>query len=181
MQDNFVTPSAIREEIDRHFDDASLVANGQPKIVVLMGGPAVGKSTIRRQRYARGHVVVDAAEVFIGLCRGRVLDFPGPLEGLLEEAGSQIARRAIGERRHIVTELIGAEAEPTKALLDAMLAIGYRVDAQVISCDMQEAWRRNLDRGENNISAYFAEPYHRKWLHVAAVAAWYERTARKQG
>jgi hypothetical protein len=90
---------------------------------------------------------------------------------MLNIIGPLIARRAISERRHIVTEHIGSDLEPIKALVDAMHAIGYRSDGQVVTCDIDEALRRNRSRGDDNISAYYAEPYHGTWLHEAAIAA----------
>jgi hypothetical protein len=52
-----------------------------------------------------------------------------------------------------------------------MLAIGYRVEMQAITSDIEKALRRNLTRGDDNISAYYAEHYRRAWLHDAATAA----------
>jgi hypothetical protein len=161
----------IGAEIDRYFDDSSVSAGTEPRIVILMGGPAGGKTTIRKQRYSTGYVLVDAAEIFLSLSRGEYFDFPGPFDQMLDLIGPLIARRAISERRHIVTELIGSEFEPTKAFIDAILAIGYRIDVQAITCDIEEAERRNLNRGDDNISAYYAEHYQRAWLHDAAIAA----------
>jgi chloramphenicol 3-O-phosphotransferase len=161
----------IGAEMDRYFDDSSLSNGAEPRIVILMGGPAAGKTTIRKQHYSTGYVLVDAAEIFLNLSRGEYFDFPGPFDEMLAVMGPLIARRAITERRHIVTELIGSEFETTKALIEAMRAIGYRVEMHAITCDLEEAQRRNLSRGDDNISAYYAEHYQRDWLHEAALAA----------
>ncbi|SRR6266446_907757 len=160
----------IGAEIDRYFDDSSLPNGADPRIVILMGGPAGGKTTIRKQRYSTGYVLVDAAEIFLSLSRGEFFPFPEAFEEPMQIIGGLVAQRAISERRHIVTELIGSEFEPTEALIDAMFAIGYRIDVQAITCDIEEAQRRNLSRGDDCISAYYAEPYQRAWLHDAAVA-----------
>ena len=133
--------------------------------------PAGGKTTLRKQHYSTGYVLVDAAEVFLSLSRGEYFDFPGPFGQMLDLIGPLIARRALRERRHIVTELIGAEVEPTKALMKAMRAIGYHIEMQAVVCDIEEAQRRNMSRGDDNISAYYAEPYQRSWLYGAATAA----------
>jgi polynucleotide 5'-kinase involved in rRNA processing len=38
----------IAEEIEYYFDDSSIVSSGQPEIVIIMGGVAVGKTTFRK-------------------------------------------------------------------------------------------------------------------------------------
>jgi hypothetical protein len=135
-----------------------------------LGGPAGGKTTIRKQKYSTGYVLVDSAEIFLSLSRGYFFPFPDAFEEPMQMIGSLVADRAVSERRHIVTEIIGSDFEPTKALIDAMRAIGYQVDIQAITCDIEEAQRRNLSRGDDCISAYFAEPYQRAWLQEAAVS-----------
>jgi len=159
----------VGAEIDRYFDDSSVPINAVPCIVLLLGGVAVGKTTIRKERYGTGYVVVDAADIFISLSRGEYLPFPGPLEEPMELIGALVAEKAIQERRHIVTELIGAEFEPVKALIDSMKAIGYKVEIIGLTCDLEESFRRSENRGDDNISAYYAERYQREWLRAAAV------------
>lgn len=161
----------VGDKTDRYFDDSSISHGEPPHIVILMGGPASGKTTIRTQGYSTGYVLVDAAEIFLNLSRGEFFPFPAAFEEPMQIIGRFVARRAISERRHIVTELIGADIDPTTALIEAMLAIGYRMDIQPITCDIEEAQRRNLSRGGDNISCYYAEPYQRGWLHEAAIAA----------
>ena len=161
----------VRAEVDRYFDESSLPRGKEPRIVVLMGGVAAGKTTVRKQRFATGYVLVDAAEIFLALSRGEFFPFPDAFEQPMHIIGSRVARRAIAERRHIVTELIGADLEPTKDLIDAVLAIGYLVSVEAINCDIEEAQRRNLARGDDNISCYYAEPYQRRWLLEAARVA----------
>jgi chloramphenicol 3-O-phosphotransferase len=161
----------VGSEIDRYFDDSSIPQGESPRIVILMGGPAGGKTTIRKQRYATGYVLVDAGDIFIHLSRGEFFPFPEAFEEPMQIIGRLVAQRAISQRRHIVTELIGADFDATKAFIDAMVALGYRVEVQAITCNIEEAERRNLNRGDDNISCYYAEPYQRGWLHEAAIAA----------
>ena len=171
MQDERITRVDFVAEIDRYFDDSSLAGRDGPSIVILYGGVASGKTTIREQRYSTGYVLVDAAEIFLGLSRGEFLPFPGVLEEPMSIIGSLVANRAVLERRNIVTELIGAEIEPVKALIDAMRAVGYRVEALGITCDIEVAAKRNESRGEESVSSYYTEDYQRTWLQEAAFAA----------
>jgi hypothetical protein len=151
-------------EVDSFFEDSSLSGDETPRLVIVMGGPASGKTTHRKERYATGYVLVDAAEVFLRLAKGRYLDFPDALEQEMEFVGSRVAARAVTERRHIVTELIGADYAATVELIEAMRAIGYQICVEGINCEVEEAQRRNLARGEDNISCYYAEPFQRRWL-----------------
>ncbi len=160
----------INDEIERYFDDSSLSRGEAPRLVILMGGPACGKTTLRKEHYAKGYVLVDAAEVFLRLSRGEFFPFPDSFEEPMQIIGSMVAKRAVVEKRHIVTEVIGADLELTKAFVDVMQAIGYRIDLQAITCDVEEAQRRNLSRGDDNISCYYTEPYQRGWLQAAAIA-----------
>ncbi len=82
-----------------------------------------------------------------------------------------VAGRAISERRHIVIELIGADLEPLEALTGAMRAIGYRIDGEMVTCDVEEALLRNCNRTDDSISALYCEPYQRSWLLEAAKSA----------
>lgn len=158
-------------EIDRYFDASSVPSGEPPRIVMLMGGPASGKTTLRKQRYSTGYVLLDAAEIFLSLSRGEYFPFPEAFEEPMELIGRRVAQRAVVERRHIVTELIGSEFEPIKELIEAMRSIGYVVSVEAVTCDIDEAMRRNLARGDDNISCYYAEPYQRRWLQEAAQKA----------
>ncbi len=154
----------IDEEIDRLFDDSSICRGGSPIAVILMGGVATGKTTLRKQQYSRGYVVIDAADIFLSLSKGEVLSFPDALEEPLNQIGRLVAKRALFERRNIVTEIIGAEYEPTTRLVEALKGAGYRAEMVFVSCGLGESFKRSANRGENNISAYYAEAFQRAWL-----------------
>lgn len=168
MQDEHVVTIDVNAEIDRYFDDSSLASGEPPQIILLMGGPASGKTTIRRQKYAAGFVLVDAADIFINLSQGEFYPFPGHLEEAMEIVGNLVAHRAVSENRHIVTELIGADFGATSELIDAMRAAGYKINVEAITCDIEEAQRRNMARGDDNVSCFYAEPYQSRWLLDAA-------------
>lgn len=52
-------------EIDRYFDDTSLAGIESPGAVIIAGGVATGKTTLRRTEYSTGYVLLDAAEIFL--------------------------------------------------------------------------------------------------------------------
>lgn len=168
QEQSYVFSVDLNAEMDRYFDPSSLPADGEPCFVLIMGGPASGKTTLRKQNYSTGFVLVDAAEIFISLSRGGYYDFPEAFEEPMDLIGRLVARRAIAERRNIVTEVIGSDFEATTELIDAMRSIGYTIEGVSVTCELEEAVRRNESRDENNISSYFAEPYQRQWLINAA-------------
>ena len=162
----------IRAEADKFFDDSSIVPKDQcPRFVLLMGPPATGKTTFRKERYSTGYVVVDAAEIFLNLSRGGNHPFPDAFLEPMETIGAYVAKRAVFQLRNIVAEVIGTQFEPLKELLDAMVAISYLIDVQFINCDLPEAIRRNANRGPDCISAHYAERFQRAWLVKAAKEA----------
>ena len=160
---DYLSLIAIDNEIRRHFEDSSLVQSGQPTAVILMGDVASGKTHLRAKKYSQGFVLIDAAEIFHHLSGTEQLDFPDALLGPLEVIGPLIALRALSERRNIVTEVIGDDEEPTIELITALKQAGYSVNVVGVTCDLEEAIRRNENRGDS-ISAYFAEPFQRKWI-----------------
>jgi hypothetical protein len=46
-----------------------------------MGGPAAGKTTIRKQKYSGGYVLIDVADIFLSLNRGDFLPLPEAFKG----------------------------------------------------------------------------------------------------
>lgn len=151
-------------EIDRYFDDSSLATVEPPRAVIIAGGVAAGKTTLRRAKYSTGYVLLDAAEIFLSLCQGRSLNFPGPLEEPMIMIGHGVAQRIHRERRNFVTEIIGSETASVRQLLEAIKAAGYKIEFAGITCDATAAVERNSNRGENNISSYYTEHYHRQWI-----------------
>jgi hypothetical protein len=151
-------------EIDRLFHDASAVGN-PPKAVILMGGVATGKTTLRKQQYNSGYVVIDAGEIFLNLSRGEFLPFPGPLETAMEAVGRGVAMRALSKRHNIVTEIIGADQQLVHQLITSLQNLGYRVQIAQLTCSPETAVNRNLTRRlEESISTHYSEPFHSRWI-----------------
>jgi Zeta toxin len=82
--------------------------------------------------------------------------------------GHDIAKKAIERRYDIVTEMIGEVPDDIAAVSAAMRKAGYRIQAECLTCDIAVAQERNLQRGPDNISAYFTQHFHQKWLIAAA-------------
>jgi hypothetical protein len=139
-------------------------------LVLIVGPVAAGKTTLRKETFKTGFVVVDAVEVFLQMSRGEYHAFPDAFLEPMDVFGRLVASRAIHERRNIVTELIGADLDELKGLIDTMTGVGYKVDVQFVHCDLETAVRRNLDRGDDAISAYYAGPFNVTWLMEAARA-----------
>jgi dephospho-CoA kinase len=161
----------LNAETDRYFKPDSVPADGKPRLILIMGGPASGKTTLRREQYSTGFVLIDAAEIFNSLSRGGYYDFPDAFEEPMDLIGRLVASRAITERRNIVTEIIGSDFDVTTELIEAMRSVGYTIEVVSVTCDIEEAMKRNLARGEDNISSYFAEPFQRRWLIDATQVA----------
>lgn len=160
------TAERIEAEISCRLPEAAR-ANGAPEIVFIMGPVCAGKTSLRRARYSRGLVLVDAAQLFIDL-GGIDMDFPSALEEPMERIGAEVARRALAQGMSIVTEIVGAKFEPVKDLADAMQAAGYKVDFEFVHADLPECLERERGRTMDNVSSYYAEKYQMKWLLDAA-------------
>lgn len=158
----------ISSLVDQHFSDDSRPETSPPEFVIVMGGIAAGKTTIRKKFFSKGYVLIDAAVIFTLLDGWEEQPFPGELEDPMNLVGALIAERALGERRNIVTELIGGDYAPIATLIEAMKKAGYKVKINAVTCDIEEAIRRNEARLNVEISAYVAEPYQHKWLMDAA-------------
>ena len=159
----------VNEEVEKYFDDSSIPEKDYPDFVLLCGGVCAGKTTIRRQKYSKGYVLIDAAEIFLSLSRGAYYNFGAAFEEPLEWIGSYVAWKAVSERRNIVTEMICGSRENIEAVIEAMRSIGYKIDIVYVHCEIEEAMKRNLERGDDNISAHYTEPYHQRWI-LKAVA-----------
>ena len=154
----------VGEVVAAYFDDASLPADGAPEAVIITGPPASGKTTYRKQAFSLDHVLIDAADIFLRLSAGEVLSFPDDLEWPLRLAGPLVASKAIAERRNIVTEIIGDDSRSTAALVDALRRAGYAIQLKFVNAPLEVCIERNENRGDDNISAFFAQEFNIAWI-----------------
>ena len=136
----------------------------QSKFDFVLGGVCTGKSLFIRENYKSGYTHIDAAEIFIKLSQGKYYDFPSTLESAMDKIGFDKTNKAVAERANIVMEFIGDEEVQLSNLIDDLKSIDYQISIQAIDCDFDLAMERNLNRGDDNISAYYTQPYHYKWL-----------------
>lgn len=86
----------LSAEVDRLFDSSSVVESGTPKAVILIGGVAAGKTTLREQHYSHGYVLIDSAEMLHHLSNGdSTLSFPDVFKHELELIGPLVTRQAL--------------------------------------------------------------------------------------
>lgn len=139
------------------------VTNG-PRFVVLMGPCCSGKTTIRRERYTKGFIVLDAGDIFRGLDRGEGSPFPGPWREAMDDLGRRILAYAIGERRNLVTEVIGCDFDLMMAVVERVEALGYAVEVCYVHAPLEDTLQRNLCRDPRDLSAYLLEGWHYRWI-----------------
>lgn len=139
----------------------------KPQFILIMGGVCSGKTTFRKEKYSDGYIIIDAGEIFIELSKGEYFDFPSHLEDEMNKIGLAKCRNVINKRENIVTEIIGTEYEAVQEILDLMHKVGFETKIEYLECSMDEAWKRNVNRSADDISAHYCEPYHVKWLKQA--------------
>ena len=154
--------------VDARFDPSSICQYESPIFVVVMGAVAVGKTDLRREKYGSGYVVVDAAEIFLDLCRGEYHNFPSIFEDEMETVGQAICTRAFSERRNIVCEFVGDDKEIVNLMIEGLKFIGYKIKIEMVTMDYEESLKRNLTRGDDDISSYYTQVFHMKWLAIGA-------------
>lgn len=162
---------SLDEEVDAWFDDSSRSDGSEkvpPRFVLISGTPVSGKTRLRRDKFTKGFVTVDAGDIFQRLEKGEIVDFPGQFEWMLDLIGPMVAERAISERRHIVTEVFGCDPDETKALLTQMKAIGYTTELAFVKASAEQAELWNQSRDPDNISSYFTDRFNVRWLADAA-------------
>ncbi len=134
------------------------------ELILVTGGVCSGKTTYRKENYSEGYLSIDARDIFIELSKGGYYDFPSHLEREMNNIGLNRMRKAIQNSDNIVIEIIGANQNSVKEIIELSKKIGYKSKVVCLTCDIEEAKRRNDNREDDNISAHFCEPYHIKWL-----------------
>jgi len=142
----------------------------KPELIVITGGVCSGKTTHRKIKYSNDEYSnIDAGEIFIQLSNGAYYDFPSHLENQMLKIGFDKMRESMKEKKNIVIEIIGSNYESVEELFTWSEKINYSCLVEFIDCDFAESWQRNVNRSDDNISAYYCEPYHIAWFKQAAI------------
>ena len=135
-----------------------------PKVVIVIGDICSGKSTYINKKYSKNYINIDAGKIFIELSNGEYYDFPSHLESKMNEIGLDKLKTAIRKKEDIVVEVIGNKPELLEELIEQIKSINYKIDLVNLTCDIEEAKKRNNNRDDDSISAYYCESYHLNWF-----------------
>ena len=162
---------SLDEAVDAWFDDSSRWKDRcplPPRFVLVCGTPASGKTRLRHAKYAQGYVTVDAGDIFRRLPDNEGMGFPGEQAWMVDTIGTEVAARALEERRHVVTEVFGLDQPATVELIEAMKAAGYRTELVGVRAGVEQSVAWNEERGLDNVSSYFTDEFNVRWLRDAA-------------
>jgi Zeta toxin len=132
----------------------------RPQFDFVFGGVCSGKSTFIKDTYSSDYKYIDAGDIFIALSDGK-------LEKGMNKIGEELTVNAVYEKCNVVMEFIGDDETEINKCIDGLKSIGYEVNVQAIDCDFDLAMERNFRRDKNNISAYYTQSYHYKWIEKA--------------
>lgn len=130
-----------------------------PQFVVFMGGVGSGKTTIRRQQFAKGYVHFDSGEIYTAFKKRFGKDHPR-LNEYVAVASDMIFRESMEAKKNIVIEIIGDSYEAITPVIDKMRDAGYNISVQGITCDIAEAYKRHLKAVSEDwdyLSSYFTQ------------------------
>lgn len=146
-----------------------------PKFVVLMGGVAAGKTTIRKAQYTGGYTNFEYGEVYVAIEKMFGKEHPRIGEyGLF--ASSLILGDCLENKKNLVIEIVGSEEtkDALIAVIDTMRNRGYDIAVTPVVADVAESYQRHLKAVEDDpdyISAHFTEKLTLSCLHSALASA----------
>lgn len=91
------------------------------------------------------------------------------LDRAIADGHAKLVGDGKAERIHYLA--IGAEAGPLEKLIETYRALGYYISVTGVTADLEQSLRWNQERSNDNISAYYTESFHHRWLLAAAAAA----------
>lgn len=162
--------AALHEQIlGKFLDHVPVVPEWQqPVAVVLMGGPAAGKGTVKKHLLgdAHDHVDIDPDAVKAELPEYRKAVGGGHTEdgkliavkeaaAMAHEESADVAaemmKRAVATRRNLILDGVGKDSEKHKKKIEALQAAGYHVRLVMSNLeDIPEVLRRAEERGNRH-------------------------------
>lgn len=124
-----------------------------PKFIAITGPIASGKTTIRKEKYPTGYVLIDSGELFDAFAEGSE-----KRPDYMMVAGIELVKRSITEKRNIIIEITADttdKGEKLKQITDKMTALGYKAEIEFIYCDAEECQKRNV-KGRGNVSSFYS-------------------------
>jgi hypothetical protein len=146
------------KEIARPFW-VNCLSEDSPKFVILMGGVASGKTTIRKEKFSKNFVNFDFGEIEFAVKSAIGPNNP-ELERFVILTCALILRISLSSKRNIVIEIIGDDKDVIDPILGQMKKNGYAVSIEFVTCDPEEAYRRHIvavENGKDYLSAYFTQ------------------------
>ena len=130
-----------------------------PKLIIIVGGIAVGKSTERKNKYNEGYVFIDAGAIYMKLTENETKKVERTEEYSLI-IGEIIITMAVKDKRNIVIELIGDKYEDLDKIIQGMTKRGYKVNIDALIGDIADCYQRHLKQekeGREDISSFHTQ------------------------
>ena len=145
-------------KIAKQFTEKGAVGN-PPKFVIIMGGVSSGKTTWRRKDFVDGYVNLDYWDVYLAVEKEFGKDDLNAV-GYVSLVGDMILFESIEAKKNIVIEIIGAEENIFKPVIDKMKELGYDLAVHFVACGVEQAIERHLKAVQNDKdyqSAHYTE------------------------
>jgi len=137
----------IRKIVDLFLEKG--ISGNPPQLVILTGGVASGKTTIRRQKYTDGYVNFEFGEI-CNVIKKEFGEKDPKLTNYIVLICDSILNESIEAKKNIVIEIIGDNKEILDSIINKMKGVGYKISIQFIFCDPVIAYERHLKAVETD-------------------------------
>jgi hypothetical protein len=148
---------AVGAVVERFFKFCT--SEKDPQLLIFMGGIGTGKTTLRRKLPLNKYVQYDFVEISQAVIHVFGKDNPR-LGEYIALASDIVFKDSINNKRNIVIEIIGEDANALITITDKMKDIGYEVQLSFVECDPAEAYQRHLKAVQEDpeySSAYYSQ------------------------
>jgi hypothetical protein len=119
---------------------------------------------MREHSFTNGYALLDAGAIFLRLTGSTAPRFPGPWAWAVNRIGKELFQAITRHRYSFVTELIGGDAQVLQDMIQALQTRDYKVDVTLVHANIETCVARQCARGDDNLSAYYTEGFHQKWI-----------------